>query len=91
MIQQCGFVFADVSVKESILLRQVILSQLTERNHNLQRDASKLPWGQIGVDVVLGVYRFHTSKEKLPVILTAGAKKVVISALQEMILQSFTA
>ena len=45
-----------------------------------EADESKLPWGQIGVDVVLECTGFYTSKEKASAHLTAGAKKVVISA-----------
>ena len=45
-----------------------------------EADASKLPWGQSGVDVVLECTGFYTSKEKASAHLTAGAKKVVISA-----------
>ena len=45
-----------------------------------EADVSKLPWGQIGVDVVLECTGFYTSKEKASAHLTAGAKKVVISA-----------
>ncbi|MBR3002540.1 MAG: type I glyceraldehyde-3-phosphate dehydrogenase [Clostridia bacterium] len=43
-------------------------------------DASQLPWGEIGVDVVLECTGFYTSKEKATAHITAGAKKVVISA-----------
>ena len=43
-------------------------------------DASKLPWGEIGVDVVLECTGFYTSKEKASAHIAAGAKKVVISA-----------
>jgi len=43
-------------------------------------DASKLPWGEIGVDVVLECTGFYTSKAKASAHITAGAKKVVISA-----------
>ena len=43
-------------------------------------DASKLPWGEIGVDVVLECTGFYTSKEKSQAHIDAGAKKVVISA-----------
>ena len=39
-----------------------------------------LPWGEIGVDVVLECTGFYTSKEKASAHITAGAKKVVISA-----------
>lgn len=43
-------------------------------------DASKLPWGELDVDVVLECTGFYTSKEKAAAHITAGAKKVVISA-----------
>ena len=42
--------------------------------------AEELPWGEIGVDVVLECTGFYCSKEKASAHLTAGAKKVVISA-----------
>ena len=45
-----------------------------------QQDATKLPWGEIGVDVVLECTGFYTSKEKAKAHINAGAKKVVISA-----------
>jgi len=45
-----------------------------------QADASKLPWGEIGVDVVLECTGFYTSKAKSEAHIKAGAKKVVISA-----------
>ena len=45
-----------------------------------EADASKLPWGEIGVDVVLECTGFYTSKTKAEAHIKAGAKKVVISA-----------
>src|SRR6201994_2737297 len=45
-----------------------------------QRDPSKLPWGDLGVDFVLECTGLFTSKAKASAHLTAGAKKVVISA-----------
>ena len=45
-----------------------------------EKDAANLPWGKIGVDVVLECTGFYTSKEKASAHITAGAKKVVISA-----------
>ena len=45
-----------------------------------EADAKNLPWGQIGVDVVLECTGFYTSKEKASAHIVAGAKKVVISA-----------
>ncbi len=45
-----------------------------------EADAKNLPWGQIGVDVVLECTGFYTSKAKAQAHIDAGAKKVVISA-----------
>jgi glyceraldehyde 3-phosphate dehydrogenase len=45
-----------------------------------QRDPSKLPWAELGVDVVLECTGFFTSKAKASAHIAAGAKKVVISA-----------
>ena len=45
-----------------------------------EADARNLPWGEIGVDVVLECTGFYTSKEKSQAHIDAGAKKVVISA-----------
>jgi glyceraldehyde 3-phosphate dehydrogenase len=44
------------------------------------RDPSKLPWGELGVDVVLECTGFFTSKAKASAHLAGGARKVVISA-----------
>ena len=43
-------------------------------------DANELPWGEIGVDVVLECTGFYTSKDKAMAHINAGAKRVVISA-----------
>ena len=45
-----------------------------------ERDPSQLPWGELGVDVVLECTGFFASKEKASAHLTAGARKVIISA-----------
>ena len=45
-----------------------------------EKDAVNIPWGELGVDVVLECTGFYTSKEKAAAHIQAGAKKVVISA-----------
>ncbi len=45
-----------------------------------EKNAADLPWGEIGVDVVLECTGFYCSKDKASAHITAGAKKVVISA-----------
>ncbi|WP_300615090.1 type I glyceraldehyde-3-phosphate dehydrogenase [Dokdonella sp.] len=45
-----------------------------------ERDPAKLPWKDLGVDIVLESTGFFTSKAKASAHLAAGAKKVIISA-----------
>ncbi|GEO10724.1 type I glyceraldehyde-3-phosphate dehydrogenase [Segetibacter aerophilus] len=45
-----------------------------------QKDPAQIPWGQHGVDVVIESTGFFTDKAKAEAHLTAGAKRVVISA-----------
>ncbi len=45
-----------------------------------ERDPSKLPWGELGIDIVMECTGIFTSKEKASAHLTAGAKRVLVSA-----------
>ncbi|MCS6763566.1 MAG: type I glyceraldehyde-3-phosphate dehydrogenase [Candidatus Protistobacter heckmanni] len=45
-----------------------------------KRNPAELPWGELGVDVVLECTGFFTTKEKASAHIASGAKKVVISA-----------
>ncbi|MES2305892.1 MAG: type I glyceraldehyde-3-phosphate dehydrogenase [Gemmatimonadota bacterium] len=45
-----------------------------------ERDPAKLPWGELGVDIVLESTGHFTDRDKAALHLAAGAKKVIISA-----------
>ena len=73
---QGRYALADkVEAKESS-----IVVDGTEIRIYSEKDAANLPWGELGVDVVLECTGFYTSKEKASAHIKAGAKKVVISA-----------
>jgi glyceraldehyde 3-phosphate dehydrogenase len=48
-----------------------------------ERDPSKLPWGELGVEIVLECTGLFANKEKAAKHLAGGAKKVVVSAPAE--------
>ncbi len=45
-----------------------------------ERDPAKLPWAELGVDIVIESTGIFTAREKASLHLDAGAKKVIISA-----------
>ncbi len=66
---------ADVSVEDGYLIvngdRIKVIAE---------RDPTKLPWGELGIDVVLECTGRFASKEKASAHIVAGAKRVIISA-----------
>lgn len=65
----------DFELKDGRLLiegKEVLLLQ--------EKDPTKLPWGQLGVDIVIESTGAFDSKEKSAVHLATGAKRVVITA-----------
>ena len=53
-----------------------------------ERDPAKLPWGELGVDIVLECTGLFANKEKAGKHLAGGAKKVVVSAPAEGVAQA---
>jgi glyceraldehyde 3-phosphate dehydrogenase len=45
-----------------------------------ERDPANLPWGELGIDIVLECTGIFTSKEKASAHIAAGAKRVIVSA-----------
>ena len=45
-----------------------------------ERDSAQLPWGELGIDVVLECTGVYASKDKAVLHIEGGAKKVIISA-----------
>jgi glyceraldehyde 3-phosphate dehydrogenase len=65
----------DISFKDNeILIDKTSIPFFSEK------DPSKLPWGDLDVDIVFECTGFFTSREKASSHLIAGAKKVLISA-----------
>jgi len=59
---------------ESIIVNGLAIKAFAER------DPAKLPWKELGIDVVLECTGFFRKKDKAALHLEAGAKKVIISA-----------
>jgi glyceraldehyde 3-phosphate dehydrogenase len=76
MIQQGRYEKADlVSYTD-----HSIIVDGTEIEIYAKASAAELPWGELGVDVVLECTGFYTSKAKAQAHIDAGAKHVIISA-----------
>lgn len=70
-----GTYAADVSVDGSTMLVNGKRSQLLS-----ERDPAQIPWGKMGVDLVLECTGVFTDRDKAALHLAGGAKKVLISA-----------
>lgn len=70
-----GILSADVQVEEDALRVAGKPIQVLK-----ERDPAKLPWKQLGVDIVIESTGFFTNRDGAAKHLEAGAKKVVISA-----------
>jgi glyceraldehyde 3-phosphate dehydrogenase len=70
-----GITDADIEVDEStISVDQASLRTLSER------DPAQLPWGELGVEIVIESTGFFTDGAKAKAHIEAGAKKVIITA-----------
>lgn len=70
-----GKIAAEVSAKEN-----AITVNGREIRITAERDPAKLPWKELAIDVVLECTGLFTAREKAAAHLSAGAKKVIISA-----------
>ena len=70
-----GCLDSEISItEESIVVDGIEIQVLSSRN------PEDLSWGELGVDVVIESTGIFTSREKASLHLSAGAKKVIISA-----------
>ena len=74
----CGYIGQDLHTVEAG--ENSIIVDGKEITIYAKPNAAELPWGELGVDVVLECTGFYCSKEKSQAHIDAGAKKVVISA-----------
>ncbi|MBI5681990.1 MAG: type I glyceraldehyde-3-phosphate dehydrogenase [Deltaproteobacteria bacterium] len=70
-----GICNADICAKDSVISvngKDIAITSI--------KDPAQLPWKDLGVDIVLECTGLFTDREKASLHLTAGAKKVIISA-----------
>ncbi len=76
----CGVIGADLHTVEADNEARTLTVDGKVLKIYEEKNAADLPWGELGVDVVLECTGFYTSKAKSQAHIDAGAKKVVISA-----------
>lgn len=69
----------EVSATEDLIIVEQEDRKMEIRAY-AERDPSKLPWGDLGVDIVIECTGIFTDAAKARAHITAGAKKVIISA-----------
>ena len=70
-----GQLDADISAEDNALVVNGKRIEIIQ-----ERDPGKLPWGNLGVDIALESTGLFTAREQASLHLSAGAKKVIISA-----------
>jgi glyceraldehyde 3-phosphate dehydrogenase len=65
---------------DTLLIRTAAGRTLAPVKVLAERDLAKLPWGQLGIDIVMECTGIFTSKDKASGHLGAGAKRVLVSA-----------
>ena len=65
---------------DTLLIRTAAGRTLAPVKVLAERDLAKLPWGQLGIDIVMECTGIFTSRDKAAGHLSAGAKKVLVSA-----------
>ena len=74
----CGVIGADLHTVEADNEARTLTVDGKVLKIYEEKNAADLPWGELGVDVVLECTGFYTSKAKSQAHIDAGAKKVVI-------------
>jgi glyceraldehyde 3-phosphate dehydrogenase len=70
----------DVVIKGSTVGQQALVVDGREISYISEKDPTKLPWKDFGVDVVVESTGLFTSEEKAQAHINAGAKRVVVTA-----------
>ena len=76
---RCALVSTGTEVVDADDL-DILAAELGKIKVSAERDPSKLPWKELGVDIAMECTGIFTAKDKASAHLTAGAKRVLVSA-----------